>query len=153
ATAAFAAQPPLTTKNPLAWTLPSGCGNSSTRNTSSSTMMPAHRMCGARSADDIGAILDIAADNVMGNRNRRRSHQPLRMLSIEHQSEFFAIEPARVFEFVAIDDNFFRQCLDVAAYHNGRRKRPWLRSKIAYPPASNANFLENFAPHGFFDAF
>ena len=50
ATAAFAAQPPLTTKNPSACALPSGGGNSSTRNTSSSTMMPAQRMRGAAAA-------------------------------------------------------------------------------------------------------
>src|SRR5215472_15414429 len=107
ATAAFAAQPPLTAKNPLAWTLPSGCGNSSTRNTSSSTMMPAHKMRGTRSADDIGAVLDITADDVMSDRNRGRGRQSLRMLSVEHQGELFAIEPARVFQFFAVNDDRF----------------------------------------------
>src|SRR5262249_61802832 len=93
ATAAFAAQPPLTTKNPLAWTLPSGCGNSSTRNTSSRTMIPAHKMRGARSADDIGTVLDITADDVMSGRNRRRGREALRMLSVEHQRVAFPIDP------------------------------------------------------------
>src|SRR5690348_2546102 len=107
ATAALAAQPPLTTKNALAWTLPSGCGKSSTRNTSSSTMMPAHRMCGICSTDDIGAVLDITADDVMGDRNRRRCCQPVRVLPLEHQGQFVAIEPARVFKLFMVNDDFF----------------------------------------------
>ncbi len=46
ATAALAAQPPPTVTNSDAIALPSGAGNSSTRNTSSSTAMPVHRMRG-----------------------------------------------------------------------------------------------------------
>src|SRR5690242_3996264 len=153
ATAAFAAQPPLTTKNPLACTLPSGCGNSSTRNTSSSTMMPAHRMRGARSADDIGAILDVTADDVMGNRNRRRGRQPLRVLPVEHQGELLAIEPARVFQFLTVDDDGLRQRLGVTADHDRRRERPRLGGKITYTPARNANFFEDFTADGLFEAF
>src|SRR5262252_8168259 len=153
ATAAFAAQPPLTTKNPLAWTLPSGCGNSSTRNTSSSTMMPAHRMRGARSADDIGAVLDITADDVMSNRHRRRGRQPLRVLPVEHLGELFAIEPARVFQFFTVNDDRLGQRLGVTADHDRRRKRPRLGSKITHPPARNANLFQHFTAHRLFDAF
>ena len=47
ATAAFAAQPPLTMKKSSASTLVSGCGMTLTRKTSSSTRMPAHKMRGA----------------------------------------------------------------------------------------------------------
>src|SRR5262249_5433563 len=153
ATAVFAAQPPLTTKNPLAWTLPSGCGNSSTRNTSSSTMIPAHRIRGARSADDIGAVLDITADDVMGDRNRRRSCQPLRVLPIEHQGEFFAIEPARVFQFFTVNDDRLGQRLNVTTDHDRRRKWPRLRSEITHAPAGNANLFQHFTAHRLFDAF
>src|SRR5262249_9108186 len=44
ATAALAAQPPLTMKKLCAWVFASGCGKRSTRNTSSSTMIPAHKI-------------------------------------------------------------------------------------------------------------
>src|SRR5262249_21408125 len=47
ATAALAAQPPLTMKKLCAWVFASGCGKRSTRNTSSSTMMPAHKIARA----------------------------------------------------------------------------------------------------------
>src|SRR5215469_297541 len=153
ATAAFAAHPPLTTKNPLAWTLPSGCGNSSTRNTSSSTMIPAHKMRGARLADDIGAVLDISADNVMGDRNRWRGRQALRVLPIEHQGEFFALEPARVFQFFTIDDDGFGKRLGVAADHDRRGKRPRLGREITHAPASNANLFQDFTADRLFEAF
>src|ERR1700734_1934473 len=123
ATAALAAQPPLTTKNPLACTLPSGCGNSSTRNTSSSTIMPLHRMRGARpSAEDIAAILDEAADDVMGDGDRRRRGQALRMLAVEHRRQFFAVEPARVFQLVAVDDDGVGQRFGNAADHDRGRE-------------------------------
>src|SRR5262249_44036934 len=49
ATAALAAQPPLTMKKLCAWVFASGCGKRSTRNTSSSTMMPAHKIARALS--------------------------------------------------------------------------------------------------------
>src|SRR6202042_503048 len=78
APAALAAQPPLTTKNPVACTLPSGCGNCSTRNTSSSTMMPVQRMRGA-STEDIAAILDEAANEMVGDGDRRRCGQAVGM--------------------------------------------------------------------------
>src|SRR5262249_18626027 len=47
ATAALAAQPPLTMKKLCAWVFASGCGKRSTRNTSSSTMIPAHKIARA----------------------------------------------------------------------------------------------------------
>src|SRR5215468_9950777 len=46
-TAALAAQPPLTMKKLCAWVFASGCGKRSTRNTSSSTMIPAHKIARA----------------------------------------------------------------------------------------------------------
>src|SRR5262249_56296906 len=99
-------------------------GNSSTRNTSSKTMMPAQRIRGARSAEDIGASLYVAANNVMGDRDRRRRGKPLRVLAVEHQSQFFPVEPARGFKFFAVDDDRVRQRLRVAADHDSRRTRP-----------------------------
>src|SRR5580692_5484533 len=108
ATAAFAAQPPLTTKNPLACTLPSGCGNSSTRNTSSSTMMPAHRIRGAALADDIAAVLNKITNNVVGDGDRRRRGQAVLVLALEHGCQFGAVEPSRVLELFAIDHDLVR---------------------------------------------
>src|SRR6202042_3140607 len=84
APAALAAQPPLTTKNPVACTLPSGCGNCSTRNTSSSTMMPVQRIRGGSREDmlikhllikNLAAILDEAANEMVGDGDRRRRGQ------------------------------------------------------------------------------
>src|SRR5580698_6470400 len=132
ATAALAAQPPLTTKNPLACTLPSGFGNSSTRNTSSSTMMPVQRMRGgaplAREslADDIAALFDEAANDVMGDGDRRRRGQALRMLAREHRGAFVAGKPARIFQLLAVDGEIFRQRLRMATDHDRRRERPRL---------------------------
>src|ERR1700733_6305687 len=153
ATAAFAAQPPLTTKKSLACTLPSGRGNSSTRNTSSSTIMPAQRMRGAESAEDIAAVLDIVADDVVSDRDRRRRGQALRMLPLEHQCELVAVKPARVFKLVAVHDNGVGQRLGMAADHDRRRKRPRLRGEIAYAPAVDTGLLGHFAPHRFLDGF
>src|SRR5205823_13881308 len=139
ATAALAAQPPLTTKNSFACTLPSGCGNSSTRKTSSSTMIPVQRMRGARSAEeDIRAVLDVASNDVVGDRDRRRRGQAMRVRTVQHQDQFLAVEPARVFKFFTIDDDRIRQCFGMAADHDRRRERPRLRCEIAYPAARNA---------------
>src|SRR5690242_16209497 len=153
ATAALAAQPPLTTKNPLAWTLPSGSGNSVTRKTSSSTMMPAHKMRGARSADDIGAVLDEPANDMMRNGNRRRRGQTLRVLPVEHQGELLAVEPACIFQFLTVDDDRLRQRLGMAADHDGRGKWPRLRGEVVHTPASDANLFQHFTPHRLFEAF
>src|SRR5215472_1284579 len=153
ATAALAAQPPLTTKKPLACTLPSGWGNSSTRNTSSKTMMPAQRIRGARSAEDIGTSLYVAANNMMGDRDRRRRGKPLRVLAVEHQGQFFPIEPARVFKFFTIDDDSGPQRLGIAADHDRRRERPRLRCEIAHPAARNSHFFRHLSPHCLFDRF
>src|SRR5580698_6503769 len=105
ATAAFAAQPPLTMKKSVAWTLPSGCGNSSTRNTSSRTMIPVHRIRGADSAEDIAAVLDIIANNMVGDGNRRWRGQSVGMAHCQHPCQFLTVEPARVLDFAAIDHN------------------------------------------------
>src|ERR1700733_14073874 len=159
ATAAFAAQPPLTTKNPLACTLPSGCGNSSTRNTSSRTMMPAHKMRGAPllraavSAKDIATVLDITADDVMRDSDRRRRGQASRMLAPEHCRQFVALEPAGVLQFLAIDHDGIGQRFGVAADHDGRRKRPRLRREIFDAADSDADFFQHFATHRFLDRF
>src|SRR5580658_7459905 len=113
ATAAFAAQPPLTTKKPLASTLPSAAGNSSTRKTSSSTMMPAQSTHGAFprivSTEDIGAFLDETADNVMGDGVRHGRGESLRVFAQQHQHQLFAIEPARFLKFAAVNDDVLAQ--------------------------------------------
>src|SRR5579862_4170801 len=151
ATAAFAAQPPLTTKNPVACTLPSGCGNSVTRNTSSSTMMPVHRMRRAGSAEDIAAVLDVIPNDVMRDGDRRRRGQSLGMAPIEHQGEFLAVEPPRILDLAAIDHDSVRCCLGVTADHQRHRERPRLRCEIAHAPGGDADLFKHFAAHRLLD--
>src|SRR5580704_5857564 len=154
ATAAFAAQPPLTTKNPVACTLPSGLGNSATRNTSSSTMMPVQRMRGAFvSTEDMGAIFDEAADEMMRDGDRRRRGQAAGMAAGQHRCQLLAVEPARVLDLAAIDDDLVRRRLRMAADHQRRRKRPRLRHGIFDLAAGDAGFLQHFATHRFLDGF
>src|ERR1700675_2987127 len=133
ATAALAAQPPLTTKNPVACTLPSGCGNCSTRNTSSSTMIPVQRMRGASLKNmsikhllikNLAAILDEAANEMVGNGDRRRCGQAVGMAAVEHQRQFVARKPARVLDLAAVDDDRVRQRPRMAADHQRARERP-----------------------------
>src|SRR6185295_6030504 len=105
ATAALAAQPPLTAKNACAWVLPSGSGKRSTRNTSSSTMMPAHRIEGAPASAEVNLFLHPGANDVIGDRHRRRRRQSRGMLAQQHQGNLFAVEPAGVLELAAVDDD------------------------------------------------
>src|SRR5579862_4270042 len=160
ATAAFAAQPPLTTKNPFASALASGPGNSSTRKTSSSTMMPVQSTRGvlprgafppAASTKDIRAFLDITADNVVGDSVRHGRGESLRVLAQQHQNQLFAVEPARVFKLAAVDDDVLAQRFGVAAYHQRHRKGPRLRSEIIDAAADDADFLEHFSADRFLD--
>ena len=104
ATAAFAALPPATVRNSLAWVFTSGRGNDATRNSMSSTAMPVHSTClrGA-SAEDTVALLDPGADDVVRDRDRRRNADPFGMLALEHQRDLVAGEPARVLQLLAID--------------------------------------------------
>src|SRR5580658_335113 len=152
ATAALAAQPPLTTKNPVACTLPSGCGNCSTRNTSSSTMMPVQRMRGA-SPKNIAAILDEAANEMMGDGDRRRRGQAIGMAAAEHQRQLVARKPARILDLAAVDDDRVRQRLRVAADHQRARERPRLRHGVFDLAAADAGFFEHLAPYRFLDRF
>src|SRR4051812_37249003 len=120
ATAALAAQPPLTTKNLLACTLPSGGGKLSTRNTSSSTVMPAHRMRGGSAATpasikDIAAAFDEVTDDVVGDGDGRRRGEALRVLAQQHHRQLLAIEPAGIFELGPVDHDVVRQRLGVTA--------------------------------------
>src|SRR6202000_597221 len=100
--------PRLTTKNPVACTLPSGSGNSATRNTSSSTMMPVQRMrgasAGAMSIKNPAAILDKAANEMVGDGDWRRRGQPVGMTALQHRGELVAMKPARVLDLGPADD-------------------------------------------------
>src|SRR5262245_49417720 len=122
ATAAFAAQPPLTVKNLLAWTFPSGCGKLWTRNTSSSTMMPAHRIDGACRLPELNTVLHPGADDVVGDGVRERRGEFLGMLPQQHQCDVLARKPARVGEFAGIDHDLARKRLRVAADHQRGRE-------------------------------
>src|SRR3954454_1172124 len=98
--AALTAQPPLTTMNSLVIHVPPGCGNCSTRNTMSCTAMPAQRIAGA--LEDGTVALHPGSDDVMGDGDRRRAGQPVRMLSHQHRRAFVLGEPAAVHQLVLI---------------------------------------------------
>src|ERR1700720_1826067 len=122
ATAALAAQPPPTATNSLAMALPSGGGNSLTRNTSSSTAMPVHRMRGLAKLGDLA--FDPGADDVMRDRDRRRRAEPVGMPAQQHQRHLLAVEPARAFELGRIDRDVVGKRLGVATDHQRHRERP-----------------------------
>src|SRR5262245_42433856 len=153
ATAALAAHPPLTTKKPCAGVFASGCGKRSTRNTSSSTMIPAHKIvCAPASAlAEVNLFLHPGADDVIGNRHSRRRGQAVGMTAQQHGCDLLAVEPARIFKLQAIDDNLARARFGVAADHQRGGKRPWLRCEIAHASANDAGFLARFPPHGIFN--
>src|ERR1041385_8826348 len=140
ATAAFAALPPLMVRNSVACVFTSGRGKCGTRNTMSSTAMPAHNTC-FRSGEDI-VRLDPGADDVMGDRDRRRDRDLLRMLAAEHLHNLVAREPARVLEFLPVDRDLGRGRLRVAADHQRHRERPRLRGEIFHASTHDAGFLE-----------
>src|SRR5215472_12156829 len=166
ATAALA--PPPTARNSLACALPSGGGNSSTRNTSSSTAMPVHKMRGldrsigraplpggSSPEEPLPAAkrlsLDPGADDVMRDRDRGRRTEAVGMPAQQHQRHLLALEPARTFEF-GIDLNLGGERLRMTADHQGHRKRPGLRREIVHVSARNAGLLAHLA-HRLLDAF
>ena len=65
----------------------------------------------------------------MGDGRWRRRDQALRMLPHQHRGRLVAVEPARVFELVAVDDDLARDRLRMAADHQRGGKRPWLRAR------------------------
>src|ERR1700691_3833932 len=107
-------------------------------------MMPVQRMRGAFfedasvedisvkdiSVEDMATILDEAANEVVGDGDRRRRGQAIGMAPVEHQRELLALEPARVLDLAAIDDDLVRARLGMAADHQRARKRPRLRREI-----------------------
>src|SRR5581483_6375292 len=129
-TAAFAAQPPPVTMNSEAATFSPGRGKRSTRMTMSWTAIPAQRIA-ALSEEDIGSVLDPAADDVVGDGHRRRGSEAVRMRALEHAGDLVAREPARGFELMRVHDDVGRQCLRVAADHQRRREWPGLRGEVA----------------------
>src|SRR5580698_6134295 len=139
-----------------------GCGNCSTRNTWSSTMMPVQRMRGVSREDmsikdislkDSAAVLDEAANEMMGDGDRRRRGQAVGMAAVEHQRQFVTRKPACVLDLAAVDDDLVRQRLRVAADHQRAREWPWLRHGICDLAAVDAGFLQHLAPHRFLDRF
>src|SRR5262249_40614966 len=128
ATAALAALPPPTAKNSVASALVSGAGNSRTWKTSSSTAIPAQRMCGMSDEAPVG--LDPGADDVMGDCNRVRDRQAFGMAAQQHGDNLFAGEPARILELATIDCDLGRGRQGVATDHQRHRKRPRLGGEI-----------------------
>src|SRR5436190_21027394 len=155
ATAALAAQPPLTAKKPPACVFPSACGKRSTWKTSSSTMMPAQRIAGARASGlesaELNLFLHPGADDVIGDRHGRRRAQAVGMAPQQHARDLLAVEPAAVVELGAVDHDLGRERLGVAADHQRGRERPGLRPEIGDAPADDAGLLAGFPPHRILD--
>src|SRR5436190_19137075 len=120
--AALTAQPPLTTMNSLVMHLPPGCGNCSTRNTMSCTAMPAHRMAGA--LEELTIALHPGADDVVGDGDRRRAGESIRMLAHQHRRAFVLAEPAAIHQLVGVHLDVLAERLGEAAVHQRPRKRP-----------------------------
>src|SRR6516162_8525008 len=153
ATAALAAQPPLTMKKLCAWVFASGCGKRSTRNTSSSTMMPAHKIARALSPAlaELNLFLHPGADDVVGDGHRRRRGQAVGMTPQQHARDLLAVEPAGVVELRALDDDLARERLGMTADHQRGGKGPGLRGEITHASANDAGLFARFPPHGVFD--
>src|SRR6266481_5178609 len=153
ATAALAAQPPLTMKKLCAWVFASGCGKRSTRNTSSSTMIPAHKIARAPAPAlaELNLFLHPGADDVIGDGHRRRRGQVVGMTPRQHARDLLAVEPAGIVEFLAIDDDLVRERLGMTADHQRGGKGPGLGGEIAHASANDAGLFARFPPHGIFD--
>src|SRR6516225_1236217 len=153
ATAALAAQPPLTMKKLCAWVFASGCGKRSTRNTSSSTMMPAHKIVRASSPAlaELNLFLHPGADDVVGDGHGRRRGQAVGMTPQQHARDLLAVEPAGVVELRALDDDLARERLGMTADHQRGGKGPGLRGEITHASANDAGLFARFPPHGVFD--
>src|SRR5471032_2930916 len=107
--AALTAQPPLTTTNSLVMHLPPGCGNCSTRNTMSCTAMSVHRMVGA--LEELTIALHPSADDMVGDGDRRRAGQSVRMPAHQHRRAFVLGEPAAIDQFVCVHLDVVVECL------------------------------------------
>src|SRR6516162_3532630 len=153
ATAALAAQPPLPMRKLCAWVFASGCGKRSTRNTSSSTMIPAHKIerAPAPALAELNLFLHPGADDVVGDGHGRRRGQAVGMTPQQHARDLLAVEPAGVVELGAIDDDLARKRLGMTADHQRGGKGPGLRGEIAHASANDASFFARFPPHGIFD--
>src|SRR6202035_3992832 len=71
----------------------------------------------------------------------------VRARPFDHCPGLVALEPAHLGELFGVDRDLLGQRFAEEAHHQARRKRPWLRGEIAYPPDLNARFLEDFATH------
>src|SRR5262249_6306652 len=134
ATAALAAQPPPTETNSVASPFVSATGNSSTRKTSSRTAIPVQRMRGARDprlplAEDTAPLLQPRPNDVMCDRNRRRSRKPIWVLLQQHLCDRVTFEPTGALEFAVIDHDVGRCRLRMASDHQRHRKGPRLRGE------------------------
>src|SRR6516162_3492929 len=155
ATAALAAQPPLTMKKLCAWVFASGCGKRSTRNTSSSTMIPAHKIerAPAPALAELNLFLHPGADDVIGDGDGRRRGQAVGMTPQQHARNLLAGEPASIVELRAIDDDLARERLGMTADHQRGGKGPGLGGEIAHASANDTGLFARSPPHGIFDRF
>ena len=68
-------------------------------------------------------------------------------------SEVFAAEPIRFFYLIFIARDLFGDCARAKSEHEGRGKRPKLRSPVLHVGDGDAGFLHHFAGDGFFQTF
>ena len=110
--------------------------------------IPRFQLCGAAQLD-----LQPAPDQMMGNRKWMRPGKPVWMLPFQHQRRLSTIEPARVFQFRAVDDDIFIDCTRSAADHQRRRIRPRLGHVVIDVGAANSGFLEDLSTYRVLDGF
>ena len=70
-----------------------------------------------------------------------------------HLPDLIAVEPARLGELLGIDGDLLGQGLGKKPDHQGRRKRPRLRSQVACAPTTDARLLADFSAHGLLRGF
>src|SRR6188474_2654253 len=93
-------------------------------------------------AEDTVALFDPGTDDMMRDRDRRRDADALGMLTLEHQQDLIAREPARVLQLLAVDRDVRVRRARMAADHQRHRKRPGLRAEIFHLAADDAGLLQ-----------
>src|SRR3954467_12639892 len=93
----------------------------------------------------LGSPMHPASQQMMGDGKGMRPSEAVRMLPRQHQRRLGTVEPARVFEFGAIDCYVLAGGARGASDHQRRRIRPGLRHVIIHIGTADAGLLENLA--------
>src|SRR3954465_1725941 len=96
----------------------------------------------------VAVVMQPLPDQMMRNGEGMGGKQAVGMLTLVHEREFSAVEPARILELEAIDDDVLADRARRAADHQRRRIGPGLRHVVFHVGDADAAFLENFAAYG-----